>query len=145
MADLYSIKLNSGLACFAAITQLYIEAYHGITHSMIAARLFGKSKLCLRSASLGIQIPVMHSYKVSVAHCSTGVRITEDSWAADELKAQGMKLEPAEPVTELIVLSDHLLLNPSEKVVKLVEEITSLNMVEVKQFAARMAVCSSIY
>ena len=65
--------------------------------------------------------------------------ITERSFVADELKAIGVKVEPA-PKEPLIEATPEMLDQPNERVKKLVDEVLNLNMLEISMFFKAMQV-----
>ncbi len=58
--------------------------------------------------------------------------ISENSWAAEELKAKGEKLTPR--VGEHVIVDNNTLDTPSKEVKELAERYLELNMVEANQF-----------
>lgn len=67
--------------------------------------------------------------------------ITERSFASDELKAQGVKLDPA-PAEEPIEVTESMVRKPNARVQKLLDEFLDLNIVEVAMFMNAMQVIS---
>ena len=75
--------------------------------------------------------------KGGVHRCN--VTVTESSWAAEKLTANGEKLEKGPEMSE-ILLTEALFDNPSEKVKKLTDEVLALNVIEVNQLLRRLQV-----
>ena len=65
--------------------------------------------------------------------------VNDNSWAADKLRELGEKVE-AEPELPLIEATEELLSKPSPRVLKLLDEILSLNMLEVNQLVSGIQV-----
>ena len=70
-------------------------------------------------------------------------KIDSNSWAAERLLAIGEKLEqgPTLPLTEA---TDELLMNPSQNIKDLANEIISLNVLEINQLLKAVQVSSLI-
>lgn len=83
-----------------------------------------------------------HLANVSMTGTASGSRrhnVTDASWAADKLRAQGEKLENGAEMAEVLV-TEELFDNPSEKVIKLTDEVLALNVIEVNQLLRRIQV-----
>jgi hypothetical protein len=81
----------------------------------------------------------------TVSNRELSVVITEASWAADELKKLGVKLDPIPVAEQAEALSDNFLEEPGEKVVKLADSVLSLNTVEFVQLQRRIQVYSCLF
>lgn len=68
--------------------------------------------------------------------------ISEDSWAAEGLKKQGEKLDPSDKIER--VVTPGVVDQPTEGVKKLVEQILSLNLIEIMQLQNLLQVCGSL-
>ena len=67
----------------------------------------------------------------SNVYISRRFAVTEDSWVAQRLKQQGEKIEQG--ADKLTIVDDAYINKPSEKVLKLVQEICELNIIECNQ------------
>jgi hypothetical protein len=96
--------------------------------------------LSLSSRSMSISISQRAAPVVQMPFIFTPRRfITERSFAADELKAQGVKLDAA-PDEEAIEVTESMVNKPNAKVQKLLDDFLDLNIVEVAMFMKAMQV-----
>ena len=65
--------------------------------------------------------------------------VNDNSWASDRLKELGEKIEPG-PEQTLTEATEELLHSPSPKVQQLIDQILSLNMIEVNQLVTSIQV-----
>ena len=104
-----------------------------------------KTALSFVRSVAGRQFSVLGATRAAVVpqmNCATKRGITEfsdSSWAADRLEKMGVKLVP-EPPKELEMMDENFLETPDDKIIKLVDKVLALNVIEMCQFQRRFQV-----
>lgn len=109
-----------------------------VLSSSLVRNLSRNAKICSRIVSAERQVFI--SFRQSAisgssapySYSSRHSKVTNQSWAADRLEDMGEKLESADP-PPLVEGTDELLSSPPQHVVKLVDEVLSLNVLEINQ------------